>query len=1036
MNKAKKFGCLLLLVVVLCPIIAIAWDYSGTGSGGPGASGTGNWHPWVFGIRVTAVDKNGKRLTIQADGTTYTSRSIDYYGNVLSGASGSNEHSVCGGRLCSKPELESGGFNSNSGGYQYEQWPYQGISGFALPTGSIDNPSAVSQLVRSTKNFENREDLANDLFQRLMGQSITYFQNNTTGDCEELKDKLTEAFIIFEPVSEMGSFSGTASEIAIMYHNNENQKYGTVPKLYNALRVDPAVGNRGLVYFNGVGAMPTYASSTLNYTQAAINDTHQGYGVAILAYGPEFVKDSSTWLCDYDYSYTASCATCENTNSEYLAYTIKDTTDWGGIMNSGSSSNANVKDYFHQGEYASGDSQDPQGDVYCREEFEVYFPNALSQIYVDPGRYFIMYPDDTSGLSTTGSPAVPNLKPYKVYRKRECKAEVNLWQKEKESYSAFLARVQRAKKRTLSNYEKAKKQDFVDDMGKVWFRYNETYEKSKYNMDDPDQLDRYQIYIDNPFTDYEQEVKPIGSDDAKLTMENTNKYELPDDYYNYIRLRDGLSMMKAPTEPYITIDIGNLPVSYENHGVKISETQYKVADIQFAYDLPANALLSKAASEDGYLATSLGNGGTGGDCISKETIMGEPTSGYSCKVLTATIPDGDPGGGCKSEDDANKLGVDWNPKGGYCCPVGKVYNSETGTCDPGPNTGDDCKTEADANKMGVDWNPMTNSCCPVGTKYSSRTGRCEDVPDDSECKTEEDADRLGLDWNSKGKYCCPAGTKYNNITGTCDPEPDTGDDCKTEADANRLGVDWNPKGKYCCPVGTKYDSSTGKCENEPGNPPGTGNGCKTEADANRLGVDWNPMTKSCCTEGSTYDPNTGTCAGGNEEDPVCPTSQCPYGCCPSGECAPMPDGTCPGFGAIDVIYRTIDLEDPFPGQSASNRETGSNWCSYNISTKAIDCNYNNQTPINFITRERSNKKNGYKVYDDDHVLYEVSLDSRTISSIRSYNNKNKYDNDWIDQCYDNGKACKSKFLKEYSSVITGKCKSTSKSNFYTCDKDV
>ena len=44
----------------------------------------------------------------------------------------------------------------------------------------------------------------------------------------------------------------------------------------------------------------------------------------------------------------------------------------------------------------------------------------------------------------------------------------------------------------------------------------------------------------------------------------------------------------------------------------------------------------------------------------------------------------------------------------------------------------------------------------------------------------------------------------------------------------------------------------------------------------------------------------------------CPESECPYGCCPSGECAPMPDGTCPGSGGINVIYRPIDLKFPIP----------------------------------------------------------------------------------------------------------------------------
>ena len=167
---------------------------------------------------------------------------------------------------------------------------------------------------------------------------------------------------------------------------------------------------------------------------------------------------------------------------------------------------------------------------------------------------------------------------------------------------------------------------------------------------------------------------------------------------------------------------------------------------------------------------------------------------------------------------------------------------------------------------------------------------------------------------------------------------------------------------------------------------------------------------------------------------VCPEDECPYGCCPSGECAPMPDGTCPGTGGIDVIYRTIDLENPFPGQNAEQRDTGANWCSYNIKTQQIDCKYNNQTVKNYITRERSGTTNGGKVYREDHVLYEVTLDTATINSIRNYNDKNKYD-DWELNCLDNGKACISDFLRNQVDT-TGECANVSKSNFYTCDKDV
>ena len=61
----------------------------------------------------------------------------------------------------------------------------------------------------------------------------------------------------------------------------------------------------------------------------------------------------------------------------------------------------------------------------------------------------------------------------------------------------------------------------------------------------------------------------------------------------------------------------------------------------------------------------------------------------------------------------------------------------------------------------------------------------------------------------------------------------------------------------------------------------------------------------------------------------------------------------PGPGGVDVIYRTIDLEDPFPGQAADKRNTGSNWCSY--SNGVYSCKYDNLTVKNYITREEKQR---------------------------------------------------------------------------------
>ena len=684
------------------------------------------------------------------------------------------------------------------------------------------------------------------------------------------------------------------------------------------------------MYSNTVYEQQLYAAAKQYYQANKL--VYTGEGTVWVSGANQPLMEFDVMKLEYDYSYQASCATCENTNADNLAYTIKDTSNWNGIIASTASDNSNIAGYFYEG-----------GNVLCREEFSVYFPNADDKIYVEPGRYFILNPEqyEIANLSHFGATSIPNMKPFKVYRKRECRT--NLVQGEKESTASFIAR----QKAALSSYESSKKRSFASDMGTMWFRYTETYEDSKYSMDEPDEMQLYSVYARNPLLEYKSGMTTSGKT-VQLTMENTTKYKLPENYYRYIRLSDGLSMHKPDSSGYKDVGIANLPVSFENHGVKIDATRAKAADIQFAYDLPANAKISSAANNSGYLATSKGNGGSGGSCIAKSSILGDPTDEYSCEILTSYDPDG-PGDGCKTAADAKELGLDWNSKGGYCCPPGTTYNAETGKCDSGPS---------------------------------------------DDCDTEEDADRLGLDWNPNMKACCPAGTKYNPSTGNCEGEPSEDDDCKTEEDAKKLGVDWNPVTKACCPAGTKYNPETGKC------------------------------------------------LKGNETDPVCPTSECPYGCCPSGECAPMStingEPICPGGGGIDVIYRTIDLGNPFPGQNAEQRSTGSNWCNYNIRTQQMECEYNNPVSNEYIIRERGGNVNGGKVYREGHVLYEVTLDTATINSIRSYNDKNKYD-DWTLECLDNGKDCISKtFLRDYlGDKVTGECiNANNAEQFETCDKDV
>lgn len=622
-------------------------------------------------------------------------------------------------------------------------------------------------------------------------------------------------------------------------------------------------------------------------------DWNNGLGYNILWF-------STAPFRDYDYTIDAACVNCNSDNSENKAYVIQDTNDWKAIFASKRSKNQNVVNYYSKG-----------NGVYCREEYTVYFPNSRNTIYVEPGRYFTLNPSAADLSKMTSSAAIPNFKPIRVTKKRECRVNTD----ENKSNAATV----------LDVFRKNSEYDFKGKTGTVSFKYNETYKKSHYNMNESEKLKAY-----DEANNYNYSIKGNS-----LNMEVTKYYTLPNNYYQYIRKQDGLSMKTMPSsnlDYYVNIGIPNLPVSFNNKSDE--KNSGKAADIQFSFELPGKNNDTDQYSKL-YLAYTKNN-----SYLATDTESGNIYNRY----LSKKMKEGD-------QDLLNKSA---------CAKMFGVNGSGFSTC----------VSQRKNNAIGEG----SNSCITKNEISST---------------------------NTTSGYSCMV-LHY-----------DSGD-CETEEDAKRLDRDWDPLNQACCPVDMTYNPTLGKCESE-------GNTCRIE-DGKYYDFDGKELTKE------EYDK---LCP--NNIPPKCP-SDCVYGCCPSGECAPMPEGTCPGAGGIDVIYRTIDLKNPFPGQNAEQRNTGANWCSYNIKTQKIDCKYNNYTAKNYITRERGGTTNGGKVYRENHVLYEVTLDTKTINSIRSYNNKNKYD-DWDLKCLNNGRACISDFLR-HQVTTTGVCAHASKSTFYTCDKDV
>ena len=166
----------------------------------------------------------------------------------------------------------------------------------------------------------------------------------------------------------------------------------------------------------------------------------------------------------------------------------------------------------------------------------------------------------------------------------------------------------------------------------------------------------------------------------------------------------------------------------------------------------------------------------------------------------------------------------------------------------------------------------------------------------------------------------------------------------------------------------------------------------------------------------------------------CPDSFCML--CNGGKCCPdldmvCPDemGECPGRGNT-IIYRTIDLKNPFPGQTNYKRQTGANWCSYNSTTGKINCKNTNNVATTHIQNNRKNKDES--VYNLE-PLYEVDLNATNMKAIRKYNREGDHKYDDFTLTCEKG-TCKSTFLRDskYSLNLTGVCNTSNYNDLRTC----
>ncbi len=142
------------------------------------------------------------------------------------------------------------------------------------------------------------------------------------------------------------------------------------------------------------------------------------------------------------------------------------------------------------------------------------------------------------------------------------------------------------------------------------------------------------------------------------------------------------------------------------------------------------------------------------------------------------------------------------------------------------------------------------------------------------------------------------------------------------------------------------------------------------------------------------------------KDPKCEGDNCIA--CGSDNCLPET------LRGLNLIYRTIDLGDPFPGVLGTGREAGSNW-------------KNKDDVKNYITNNRNSKED--RMYYDKAPMYQITLTPVLIKKIRKYNDKTNFNDFHMDCLESNGRECKSDFIR---GKLEGNNDNFS-SHFATCD---
>lgn len=699
-------------------------------------------------------------------------------------------------------------------------------------------------------------------------------------------------------------------------------------------------------------------------------DWHNGTGLQILWWDHSALLNNQ-----YDYSLDMACTNCSSKNPDSKAMVIQDTTNWKAIEASKNVSgddecNSKFNEYFYKND-----------NVYCREEYHVYFPNENNKIKVQLGRYFTLNADKDK-LKAIEDGTIPNFAPIKAIKIRTCKGD----------------------NESLERFDKKSSGEFNRCGGQITINYSE----AKYKLEEKELIGK--LDTNGSYSKVENGV---------LHQKAIFNYTLADNIFRYVRIQDGYSIIGKPsdTNSYRDVKISNLPISM---GKNVSSDK-KLADLTFRYALPKSD--SAYACYDSYSKIRLAykNKNTYFKCANKDVVdnvykkynnnktdNNEKIEDSACVKLYGSSGLNDKNSDvrkCINERTGNKMGNCFanNKNNNYSCMIAAdVCSKETAGKDPY----EDMTWDEDTNRC-------VKKCSHVGNNYYGPDGKKTDKDGyENKCCTKDTYKEMGRDWDEKKNECCPSGSVWSEVSNKCcspeDYDPETkmcgGKPKICSADTYKdMGREWNENEGVCCPEGQKYDPNTKKCEFPP-----TDKCVELQCGKN---------DKPCCVDchGKAYCGN-GSVKNGTD---YCPGKPCIASSCTTDDCDIMKEV---------AAYRVIDPANPFVSQSGGERITGDNWCNNPASGSKYSCLGNSNNKV--VDQVINNKIN----VSESDAMYKVKLDQKTIDKIREYNKNNDYD-DFNFTCYDNG-ACTSDFLKgsQLQSAIGGKCYGAGKDSFYVCSK--